>query len=1278
MKAQHSLFDLKKSMSNLCFHKNNYLLLLLLIAFTLGFAGKIQAQKFWISTYSEGDGLANSRVYDLAQDSLGQIWFATRGGISVYDGFQWKKYSVAEGLPAMSYSQIEIDERGRVWVMPEYSTLRVSYFDGKSWNTLVPLKISAFSGANSFKVTTHDNKTSVAIGSRSQGLAIYAENRWHLISKKEGLPSAHINGLESWRGNFLIATNNGLSLIRNLKADREFAAQLQLPAQNILGIFIENKKEEDLQKLKIWLIGRNWVGFAKNGKFTLVSRQIRAIINNSGYNLCFLYDGFRGIYYGNNKFLRFLDIKKQTNQFIGERNGLISEGAINLVCDLEGNIWVAGMRGASKIASIRFANFAKEQGLLEDEVTAIASMGGDQIVFGHNRGITFFDGKRFKPIAFKMDSLLPETMGRTLDLFADGAANVWAACSHFGIVKARADSGIVLHIPGKIFPSSVNSLVIGADGRIYFSGGNYFCRLSADFSSYKIIRKFENAILRKLILLPDGAIAIATKGKGAIIYRHGRFSPLTRFDPEIDDVFSVMAESDSSFFIGTIHGLFRATSRNHEQIKFKGKTINRPIYSILKDGYGRVWLGSDNGIFRWDGFDLRHYTVKNGFVGQETNRSAAFVDRQGHVWFGADRGVSCFREEYDFRLENIPAPRVQILDSRADEIVFDPSKDKSLNYNDNNLEFRFRSISFINERENYFRYKLEGYEKMWSDPFVSRDPLIRFTNLSPGKYRFYLQSRNALGRWSDIVSTGSIVINEPYWMKWWFYLILFLVIAALVVATAVIIYQRQYSRRLEKEVRQRTAEVAESEKQYRTTIDSLKDAVHVVDRDLQIQLCNKRVVEWAKKLALDPDIAGMNVFEAFPFLPEKVREEYEMVFQTGKMLETEENNLVYGQRIATETRKIPIFENEKVVSVLTVIHDVTDKKYAEAEKFRAQALLTAAIEQTPAGIVIADAPDIKLRIANSAALRILNIKDEQSVDLAQVFDPEKWKLFTQQGKEIKRDEFPLFQAVKRGKKIENQIVVSRRENGKQRWMYVNAAPVLAEKGKIIAGVMVFQDITELKEAEDKIKETLREKDVLLKEIHHRVKNNLQVVSSLLFLQSKQVVGEDAKAMFQDSRDRIKSIALVHEKMYRSDSFAQVNFADYVRSLSHSLYQVHHVDPGKVDFLLDLDDVSLSMEKAIPCGLIVNELISNSLKYAFPQSMKKERKIEIKIKAKEEDSVELIVRDNGAGLPKNLDIHKAESLGLKLVATLAENQLDGELKIDRRRGTKFIIRFKNSE
>ena len=218
------------------------------------------------------------------------------------------------------------------------------------------------------------------------------------------------------------------------------------------------------------------------------------------------------------------------------------------------------------------------------------------------------------------------------------------------------------------------------------------------------------------------------------------------------------------------------------------------------------------------------------------------------------------------------------------------------------------------------------------------------------------------------------------------------------------------------------------------------------------------------------------------------------------------------------------------------------------------------------------------------------------------------------------------------------------------------------------------NITERKQAEEQIKQNLKEKEVLLSEIHHRVKNNMQVISSLLKLQSAKIEDKKYVDMFKDSENRIKSMALIHEKLYQSGDFANVDFNGYVKSIAKDLIRSYTVTPDKIRLNTKIEDVSLGLDNAIPCGLIINELISNSLKYAFP----KDREGEINIVLREINSheIELTVSDDGIGIPAEIDIRETESLGLQLVQLLAENQLDGKIEVDRDGGTAFRIRFEN--
>ena len=231
-----------------------------------------------------------------------------------------------------------------------------------------------------------------------------------------------------------------------------------------------------------------------------------------------------------------------------------------------------------------------------------------------------------------------------------------------------------------------------------------------------------------------------------------------------------------------------------------------------------------------------------------------------------------------------------------------------------------------------------------------------------------------------------------------------------------------------------------------------------------------------------------------------------------------------------------------------------------------------------------------------------------------------------------------------------------------------------EDGKPLLMSGTHLDITDRKQAEEQIAASLKEKEVLLREIHHRTKNNMQVMISLLKIQSAKIENKQVAEMFMESRDRIRSMALVHEKLYQSKGLADVDFKGYVKSLVSSIFSSYGARASGITPITETDDVSIGLETAIPCGLIINELVSNSLKYAFPGNRKGE--IRVALRSFNEDALVLEVGDNGIGMPEDLDFRNTASMGLHLVQILSEDQLHGKIELDRAGGTTFRIRFKN--
>jgi len=240
------------------------------------------------------------------------------------------------------------------------------------------------------------------------------------------------------------------------------------------------------------------------------------------------------------------------------------------------------------------------------------------------------------------------------------------------------------------------------------------------------------------------------------------------------------------------------------------------------------------------------------------------------------------------------------------------------------------------------------------------------------------------------------------------------------------------------------------------------------------------------------------------------------------------------------------------------------------------------------------------------------------------------------------------------------------------WIDLFSFPLIDKTTGQMEGVIEYvRDITERKQAEDRLQTSLREKEVLLREIHHRVKNNMQVISSLLNLQARRIADPTVLEMFKDSQRRIRSMALVHERLYQSADLSRIEFSSYLNHLATHLFHSCQADSSRIRLSLHTEKLYLNINTAIPCGLIVNELVSNAFKHAFPEGRSGE--VEISFRRLADDGYELRVRDDGVGFPEGLDFRQTESLGLQIVSTLV-TQLNGKIDLDRSAGTEFQVLF----
>ena len=1256
------------------------LTLILVVLIVLSLPAKVYAQglnaKFDHLTVD--DGLSQSCILDILQDSQGFMWFGTQDGLNKYDGYKFTTYKYNE-LDEQSLSDnwitsIYQDKAGVIWMgtdggglnkfNPETEQFTRYNHDSNNPNSL---------GANRILAIYEDQFDTLWIGTDGGGLNQLNRKTGEFIHYTHNPDDSNslnndtvLSIYEDQSGQFWIGTGGGGLNQFNRETGQFIHYTHNLDDPNSLSDNTVSSIAED-RFGNLWLVTSSWYGKAygtalekfdpKSKKFIhythdptntkSLSENTIASIEKDNSEILWIGTGFSGLNKLNTQEQKFITYKHNPTIL----NSLSDNHIASIYEDKDRNLWIGTFNGGLN----KFDRQTGEFTHYTHDPNNPNSLSSDAVwsVYEDHLGIIWIG-----------------TFGSGLDKFDRKTGQLTHYTHDPNNPKSLSDNTIA-----SIYEDHLGTLWIGT-----FSGGlNKFNRETGQFTHYTYdpndLTSLSDNLAFSIYEDQSGTLWIGGYGQGGLNKFNRETENFTRYQHETnepnslsyDRIDAIYEYPAGTLWIGTFGGgldKFDIATETFTHYTDKEGLPNNSVVGILSDDEGNLWLSTGKGLSKFNPKTetFRNYDVSDGLQGNEFDGVKAYLkSKTGEMFFGGLNGFNAF---YPAQVQDNPhIPPIVITDFKKfnESVKLDRSisvtKEIKLSYKDDFFSFEFAALDYTNPQKNKYAYKLEGFDKDWI--YSGNRRYASYTNLDGGTYIFRVKGSNNDGVWNEEGTAIKIIITPPPWKTWWAYSFYILALV-----TAVYGYVQWKTNIQAKE----NALLRENERKLNQILEAIPVGIRVLDTDAKTIYINQSGLQLLGR-EVKSDVLIEQYSEVYQYYVSGTDQLYpiERLPVTRALIgeKTTIDDLEIhqpNQTIQVEVLGTPIYdEYGTIIYAIVAFQDITPRKRAEAERRRfieeleqAKNQLEAILNTVPGSVSWLSSDGHYLGV-NKHLADLLNLSTDNFI-----------------GKQIgfleNSPDFAKFmlQFLANSEQTASEVVDIQIENTTRNYL------VVAQKyNQDTAAVLVGIDITKQKQAEEALRALLREKEILLQEVHHRVKNNLQIISSLLDLQSQTLKEPETLEIFRQSANRVKSMAMIHDQLYYSAFLDRINFAEYVDTLASYLFESYGVDRDFIEVKVNVESVFFNLDTSIPCGLIINELVSNSLKYAFPKQT--HGLVEIYLESDAEQRFTLIIKDNGIGFPKDLNIYQSPTLGLKLVNALTD-QLEGEIELESSQGSEVRIRF----